>query len=145
MTPQGLARLISDEGSRPYLYDDKTGERVTKLPSGGNPTIGVGLNLGAQELTNDEITYLFNNRLNIFWNNILHLLPWVAGISPIAQDVILMVEFNTGDVFAFRNMLAAMKSNQMTLAATELMKSKAAAQLPTRYTRMQDALIDGHW
>lgn len=145
MTPEGLNRLISDEGTKLYLYDDKTGERVTKLPSGGNPSIGIGLNLGAQELTEEEVKYLFNNRLTIFWDDIVKLLPWVVNIPSIDQDVILMIEYNTGDVFTFRKMLKAFQNNDPITASNELMNSTAARQLPERYTRMRDAILNCKW
>ena len=43
MTPTGRARLIADEGLRLKVYDDKTGEPIDGLPSGGVPTIGIAV------------------------------------------------------------------------------------------------------
>lgn len=149
LSTDGRNQLISDEGKKPFLYDDKTGERVSTLVSGGNPTIGIGRNLGARALRDDEIMYLFNNDVTVMWADIARLLPWLGDakqqISQTAVDVVIMVEFNTGDVFAFRNMLAAIQRKDYKAASVALLDSAAARQLPERYNRMAAALIAGTW
>lgn len=145
MTPDGKARLIADEGKRNHLYNDKTGEDIKKLADGGNATIGVGRNLSSRPFTDAEVDYLFNNDVNSCQSDIIKLLPWITGISSVRFDVVVMVEFNTGNVFAFKKMLVALHANDWKTAALELMDSAAARQLPERYGRMRDALLTGSW
>lgn len=146
LTDAGRLRLIADEGSRLKIYDDKTGEPVTRLVSGGVPTIGVGRNLADRGLTQFEVEYLLNNDINSFWDDIEKVLPWISKLYFSARaDVVLMVEFNTGDVFQFRKMLVAMQAGDWNTAATELLASKAALQGPLRYARMAEALRGNVW
>lgn len=145
MTPKGLIRLKEDEGCILDVYNDLTGQPLGKLSNGGNPTIGYGRNLNKRGITSEEATYLLNNDLTSMWSEIIQLLPWVNDISFIWQDVILMVEYNTGDVFSFRLMLSAMKKGDAVDAAFQLMNSKAAVELPTRYGRMRNAIINNYW
>lgn len=149
LTDAGRKQLIADEGSRLKMYDDATGKPVARLASGGVPTIGVGRNLSDRGLTQQEVDYLLNNDIAGFWADITRLLPW---LSPYAgkngsprTDVILMVEFNTGDVLQFRKMLAAFQAGKFDVAADELLDSKAAGQGPARYMRMADALRGNVW
>lgn len=143
MTPQGLERLKKDEGLVQWPYNDETGKAI--VPAVGNITIGYGRNLNGKGISTEEAEYLLNNDLTTMWSEISNLLPWISTIDPVRQDVVLMVEFNTGDVFEFRNMLAALKINNWIDAANELMNSAAAKELNLRYSRMKNALLTGSW
>lgn len=145
MTPLGLARLQLDEGLRLIVYNDSNGKPITYDTISGNASIGYGRNLASRGITQEEANYLLNNDITAIWAEISNLIPWILDVDPVRQDVVIMVEYNTGDVFAFRNMLAAIKNNQWATAATQLMNSKAAIQLKDRYTRMNKALLTGSW
>lgn len=148
LTVEGQKRLIEDEGKRYVVYDDATGQAVKTLPSGGIPTIGIGRNLASRGLSDGEIEYLFNNDVEYFWYSIQKLMPWLAdfaGKFPVRNDVVLMVEFNTGDVMQFRKMLTALQANDWETAASELLDSAAARENTARYQRMAQAIINGYW
>jgi hypothetical protein len=144
MTPEGQQRLIRDEGLRIYLYDDKTGAPVGRLPSGGNATIGIGRNL-ARGISTQEAQYLFNNDITEIETNIDIHYPWLKTKSPIVYDICVMISFNTGKLEQFVNMLTALKNDYLQTASIALMDSDAARMLPARYGRMKDAMIVNHW
>jgi hypothetical protein len=145
MTAAGEAQLIADEGKVAYLYDDVNGAPIKKGPAGGNPSIGIGRNLVGNPLSDDEIMYLFDNDCNKCATAIYNKLPWAMSISAVWQDVLIMVQFNTGNVFAFVEMLAAMQSGDAATASAQLLNSEAAKQLPARYGRMADAITANAW
>jgi lysozyme len=144
MTPKGRAQLLVDEGFRLVVYNDVSGRPLGKASNGGKPTIGVGRNLVDRGITEAEAMYLFDNDLTEMWGRLIALLPWLR-LDSTSSDIVLMVEFNTGDVFAFRKMLSAIEAGDMKTAAAELLDSEAARELPERYGRMAEALLTGAW
>lgn len=145
MTPQGKARLVLDEGTQLKVYDDETGFPVVKLPSGGNPTIGIGRNLSGRGITYTEALYLFSNDIATIEAKLNATYNWLASIPPVWFDVLVMIEFNTGNIASWPNLLAAMRNGDTNKAHTELMNSSAARQLPSRYARMGNALLYRVW
>ena len=143
MTPQGLQRLIQDEGSRAQPYDDKTGLTIHLGPAGGNVTIGVGRNLTARPLTQAEIEYLLQNDLAEDWAYLLKYEPELVNLPPVWQDVVEMVDFNTGNALGFPKMIAAMLAGDAETAAQECAVSNP--RLAERYGRMQAAIRAGSW
>jgi len=144
MTPKGAAQLQSDEGKRNFVYDDKTGVPL-RLVSGGNPTIAYGRNLASRGLTDAECLVLFNNDINAITNSIYTQLPWAQNIPPVWLDVMIMVEYNTGDVFEFQEMLDCMENGDAQGASEQLLNSRAAMELPERYARMSNAILANAW
>lgn len=150
ITPAGRAQLVADEGTRRHVYDDATG-----LPIGpgsilkGNPTIGVGRNLGPSGpgIAADEAAVLFDNDLDQIAASLDARLPEWRGWPGVAQDVAIMVSFNCGvDGFlTFRRMIGAIQEGDLDAAAKELLDSEAAKELPARYSRMAAALATGSW
>jgi hypothetical protein len=145
MTPEGLARLKADEAFRAQVYDDATGRPIKRGPAGGFPSIGYGLNLATNGITESEASMLLANRLDSMWADLLKIDPWLTTITPVEKDVVLMVQYNTGDVYAFVEFLEQLRLCNLTSAANELMNSRAAHELPERYARMSKALIEDHW
>jgi GH24 family phage-related lysozyme (muramidase) len=143
MTPAGLAQLKADEGTRAHLYDDKTGQPVTRLPSGGNPTIGIGRNLGSRDLAPDEIDLLFTNDVAREERALLAVMPWLPNINPVWFDVLVNQTFNVGS--PFHHMCAAMQAGDAAEARAQLLDSAAARELPDRYGRLADAITAGVW
>ena len=145
MTPAGLTRLKLDEGARLKVYNDATGRPIVKSAGGGNPTIGFGRNLAGKGITDDEAEYLLRNDLAERWDRIVRTFPWADAIDPVWQDVMLMVDFNTGNVADFPKMVDYLRTGEPALAARELLDSRAARELPARYTRMANALTTAQW
>ncbi len=146
MTPAGQTQLISDEGERLIVYNDETGLSITQhsLAGSGTPTIGVGRNLSVG-ITQAESRYLLANDIAKREAELLASFPWLAKVNPVWFDVVLMVEFNTGNVRGWPKMLAYMQSQDAGDAARELLDSAAARELTARYTRMALAITKGAW
>ena len=145
LTIDGTKRLVTDEGQKLFAYDDETGERIR--PGSfvkGWPTIGVGRNLATRGLTYNESVYLLSNDIDEISIELKQKLPWLE-MGTARADVVIMVEFNTGDVFAFKEMLAAMEVEDWQEAAKQLLNSAAAKELHERYVSMAGALIVNHW
>jgi lysozyme len=145
MTPDGLARLQQDEGLRCQPYDDRSGVAIKLGPQGGKVTIGYGRNLTDRPLTGAEASWLLQNDLAEMWSDLTNQTAWLATLPGVWQDVVLMVQYNTGEALAFHQMLSAMQNGDAQTAAAELMNSRAARELPARYGRMRDAILAGTW
>lgn len=146
MTPAGIAQLASDEGEELFPFDDSTGGRIMRGPSGGNVTIGIGRNLSSSGITAAEVQVLFAN--DIAWCEAtleVSGLGVLRNSQPVWWDVLVMVEFNTGDAMGFHQMLSAMEAGNASEAADQLLASSAARELPTRYSRMATAIRAGSW
>lgn len=143
-------RLMADEGNRQFVYDDATGQEIVPgYTVQGNPTIGVGRNVGPSGpgLSRAERANLFAGDLDRVASELDAALPGWESFPQVAQDVCQMVAFNCGiDGFlTFRLMIAAMQAGNLDDAAHELMDSAAARELPLRYGRMAAALRRGGW
>lgn len=146
LTVEGRNRLIADEGDKLFVYDDATGKALRPgMMLTGWPTIGIGRNLATRGLTASESAYLLTGDIDDIDIELGRLLPWLSKVDPVRADVIFMVEFNTGNVFAFRKMLAAIQTKNWEVAAKELLDSKAATENNARYQRMSEALLTGTW
>lgn len=148
MTPAGKARLILDEGiaykdGNSYLvYNDLNGLPIKPSEIGGYATIGIGRNLYSKGITLAEAEYLLDNDLAEIETNVQS----IAGYSTfpdVWKDVVVMIEFNTGNVRSFPRMLKAMAfRDEKTAAANCTVTNKA---LTARYARMAKAIINNTW
>jgi lysozyme len=147
-----LDRLARDENEPLYLGNTPTSALIwdiSALPieptNDGCPTVGFGRNLVANPLSKSESLLLLTNDVAKCEAEIFAALPWIANISPVARDVLTMIHFNTGNVLVWHDTLAALRAGDTKSAAADLLKSKAAKELPERYKRMSDALAAGSW
>lgn len=126
-------------------YDDSSGVVVLKGPNGGNLTVGYGHNL-AVPMSQTLMDMIFIYDLGCVEAELNKAYPWYSSvINTVPGDVLAMVEFNTGKLYQFVKMLAAVQAKDMKTMAVELMDSDAARELPERYTRMSQALLAGAW
>jgi len=118
--------LVQHEGKRPRLYDDGR----------GNLTIGVGRNLTACELSDDEIALMLDNDINRVWRDCSTQLAGYGfnALDDDRQHVLLDMTFNLGvaGVLKFQKMLAAIARRDFDAAATEMLNSAWAAQVGDR-------------
>ena len=145
MTPEGMTRLKLDEGFREKVYDDANGKTIMHGSGNGNPTIGYGRNLVGRGITEAEAEMLLTNDLLQSWRALCLTYPWMNTMPPVWQDVVEMVDYNTGNVRGFPRMLAYLQVGNGKMASAELLNSKAALQLPARYQRMSNALLAQSW
>ena len=82
--------LRHDEGLRIRVYDDATGQTIEPgYQCKGNPTIGVGRNVGPSGpgLRDDEITLMLTNDLN-YYEQQAATFDWYVSLDPIRQTVV---------------------------------------------------------
>lgn len=135
MTPETMARLREQlrihEGLREFVYDDKTGKRVTILPSGGKLTVGYGFNLSDNPLPHDILEELLERRTHVAIADAKSLCPGFETFAPNRQIAITDFAYNLGlaRLAKFKKMLAAANRGDWQAAAKEARSSKWATQV----------------
>lgn len=131
-----VRQLVRHEGLRLHPYKDTRG----KL------TIGIGRNLTDVGLSEDECYALLDHDID----RAVHAASaydWFRAMDPVRQAAIVNVLFNLGPgTFAqFTRMIAALAAKRYSLAAVELLDSKAARQTGSRYQELATQLKVGAW
>jgi hypothetical protein len=149
ISPAGLERLRLDESLRLIAYNDATGDALHSgsLPGGGNVTIGYGRNLSARGITFTEADYLLKNDLLSIYNKIDSLtLAEAVFYFPVWTDILVMIDYNTGNVSAWYDLIAAMNQSSTTQVAAEVRNSKAwRGAEHARYERFARAIEMNTW
>lgn len=130
-----LVSMISmHEGRRPMPYQDSVGIL----------TIGVGRNLEANGLSEDEIDYLLSNDLRKAEAE-ANKYPWYEGLNTPRQMVVIDMIFNLGPAgFAkFQRTQASIARGDYAVAAKEMLESKWARQVGNRATRLAKIMETG--
>ncbi len=106
----------------------------------GNTSIGYGHNLTADGLTRFEARVILQRDIGEI-TKALNKLSWYTRLTTIRQSVIIDVAFNVGlhGLFEFKDMITALRAEDWTTAASQLLASRAADELPQRYK--EDARI----
>jgi len=133
MNTHRLAReLLRDEGLRLKPY------RCTA----GKLTIGVGRNLDDRGITEAEALVLLDNDIKSFWGQLVAARPWVMQAPEAVQEVLVNMCFNLGlaGLLGFRQTLEYLKSRIYVDAASEMLRSKWAAQVGARAERLAQRL-----
>ncbi len=137
MTPEGNARLISDEGKQRFGYIDTVGKM----------TVGIGRNLTDKGLSDQEIMFLYSNDVTECTNDLHDNYSWFPKLTAVRQDVCINMRFNlgAGGFAEFKQMHAALAGADFATAAVQLWNSQAARLLPNRYRRLYWAMLTGSW
>lgn len=142
-----LDLLKRTEGFKGYLYDDKTGHRVGRLPSGGWPTVGYGFNLAAWPLTEEESAYILSSRIFGLSVALSKKIPSFLGLSQKRQAVLISIAYNAGidGLLGFEKMLRKLKQFDYAGAADEIVNSDAGRDPLTakRYKELSEWMISG--
>ena len=107
------ARITLEEGKRPRLYDDATGEDIVPgYTVKGNPSIGIGRNLLARPLSDGEIQFLFGGDLSDTEKQLDAEISWWNNFDPGRASVMVDLAFNMGikALLGFHNFLAALQA-----------------------------------
>ncbi len=101
--------------------------------SAGKLTIGYGYNLDAG-MPEKEAALLLAFRVNSLHARAARTWPWYLYQPEPVQSVLINMAYNLGPsrLLGFRRMLAALKNNNYSLAAVELLDSKYATQVKGR-------------
>lgn len=147
--PDGIEPLlVHHEGERLFLYDDATGEPITRGAARikGFASIGVGRNLMVRGIKQNESRFLLANDILDHWNDVLINLPWVEGLDRVRQMVILDMAFNLGvpGLLKFKNTLRAVQEKRFYDAAVHLLQSHPYVdQVGQRAYRLAEMLRSG--
>jgi lysozyme len=137
MTDQLLDAIKSDEGWRPYVYDDTEGFATIGYGFLIDARKGVGLPRPVAEFW---LRYAVNERLD----ELKRLWPAFANQPTDVQLALgnLAYQIGPAGVMKFKRMLAALEASDRETAADEALESKWAQQTPNRAARIT-ALIRG--
>ena len=134
-------QLIAHEGMTTYLYDDATGERITKGSIvRGHPTWGVGFNCDAVGFMAEAIDAQLDAVLTARVNEVLSALPWAANLPSGPFRAIVDIAYNAGvdGLLEFHKMLSAAQLGNYRVAASEIIDSALA---PARKQRLASLMI----
>lgn len=123
-----LADLERDEGKRNKPY----------LDTEGHLTIGIGRNLDALGVSDDEIELMLMNDLKWVVHALDSNLPWWRDMPEPHQRALANMCFNLGypRLSGFKKMLAALQAGNGEDAATEALDSRWANQVGARAERI---------
>jgi lysozyme len=130
-------QLRRDEGFRTHPYTDTKG----KL------TIGIGRNLNAKGLTEEEIYHLLDNDLREIEQELRARLPWYQALNDARQGVVKNMTFNMGIVGLekFPRMLQAMAQGEIETVCEEMRDSLWAKEVGDRAVRLEQQWRTGEW
>jgi lysozyme len=128
-----LPRIQTEEGFRGAVYRDTEGHQ----------TIGYGFNLDAG-ISRAAAAALLIAQLQELDAG-LKAYPWYSGLDAVRQSVCLDIAFNQGKegLLGYVKMLAAIEQKDWETAQAELLDSKGARQLPSRYETLGLILLTG--
>jgi lysozyme len=130
-------QLRRDEGCELYVYT---------CPSGAL-TIGVGRNLEATGITDEEAEILLANDIERVTIDLERVLPWSLKLDDARLGVLQNMAFNLGTagLLEFEHMLSAMQREDWDAAAEALLDSHYADQVGARADRLAKQLELGVW
>lgn len=127
--------LIEDEGLRlkPYKCSE------------GKLTIGVGRNLDANGISEDEAMYMLEHDINKAKRAAKGLVERFDALSDDIKIVLVSMVFQMGayGVSKFQNMLQAIEIGAYDVAAVEMLESRWARQTPNRAKRLAERMKNG--
>jgi len=132
-----LDNLKIEEGyrTRPYVC------------TAGYLTIGYGRNIDQAGLgiSEEEAAYLLKNDVIRTIDEVRRKYPWFDDLSKAAREVTVELAFQLGAprLALFKKMLAGLQAHDYDAAASELLDSKFARQVPARANRLFERLKAG--
>jgi lysozyme len=147
--------------------DEGVSYKVYRCPAGFD-TVGVGRNLEALGLTDQElkylgmesmdeiyetelsdadVEYLLSNDIDRVVDEINDNFEWFAGLNDVRKEVVVNMVFNLGlpRFKQFKKMIAAIKDGDFDRASREGMDSRWYTQVGDRGPRLMVALLTGQW
>jgi lysozyme len=110
-------------------------------------TIGVGRNLEAKGISEDEALFMLDNDIVYFEEQLRCRLPSFRDITHTRQAVLVNMAFNLGvnGLLNFKKMLNALKNEDFTEASAQLLNSRYAVQVGNRAHELAEQLQSGEW
>lgn len=130
-------QLLRDEGFRAKAYKDSVG----KL------TIGIGRNLEAVGISQEEAQFLLANDITQARANLAAAIPWTSRLDEIRLAALINMTFNMGigGLLEFKNFLGLLEKGDYHGAAKEMVNSKWAEQVAARAWRLAVQIESGEW
>jgi lysozyme len=128
--------LRRDEGYRRSAYPDSLGFL----------TIGVGRCIDGRKsagIDEEEAEFLLNRDISHVETALSANLPWFGALSDVRKAVLVSMGFQLGvsGLLLFRNTLRAIEEGRYADAATSMLASKWAKQVPLRASRLAHAML----
>lgn len=135
------ARLLIEEGKKPFAYNDADGKRVSCRPL-GNLSVGIGINLETG-LDDAEIEWLLEHRLGLVVKA-LSVFPWYVQCDYVRQSVFLDIGFNAGvaGLLRYPHMLSAAAKMDWVTASEQCRVSDPKLDA-SRYAPLRQLLLKG--
>jgi lysozyme len=153
-----IKKLVAHEGLRLEVYQDTL----------GIDTIGIGRNLEDRGITEQELAdldiptiehvyeygiteadavYLATNDVQIVEEELLRAHPCVDSLDSVRQLILMDMAFNMGvpRLCKFKNMWAAIHSEDFPTAAKEMLDSRWANQVKSRSVKLAHAMHHGEF
>lgn len=129
------AQLRIDEGSRLRLYPDQF----------GNETIGIGRNLKAVGISEDEQELMFANDLNHAVVAASTIFSNFSALTDNRKAALVNMAFNLGQerLEEFHTLIALVTSEAWGAAADDMLKTAWATQVGARAERLADQMRNG--
>lgn len=107
-------------------------------------TIGVGRNLEAKGISQDEALFMLRNDIREAVGQ-LEQYDWYSKLDPIRQKVIVDMCFNLGldGLLRFRQMIAAVEAGDFRAAADQMVNSAWYQQVGARSRRLERMMRTG--
>jgi len=130
-------QLLRDEGLRCFPYKDMVG----KL------TIGVGRNLDDDGISRTEALFLLGRDIERISAQLDITFPWTQALDSARRGALINMAFNLGihGLSDFKEFLSLMQAGKWEDAATDLLGTKVAKQLTSRYARLALQIRTGIW
>jgi GH24 family phage-related lysozyme (muramidase) len=137
-----MPRIEEDEGCELKAYPDAF--------TGAEPyTIGIGRADGTIKLgmtcTREEAIEWERQQITKIYEALDNYCSWFRNLDVVRAYVLINIGYNVGieGLFKFNATLLAVKEGRYPDAACALLSSKAAKELPNRYTRLGEAMRTG--
>lgn len=142
--------LKAEEGFRPLVYDDATGETLRPgYTLKGNATIGYGWACSINSMSNAEAELILRARAEIAEGNAAALLgvPAWGRLGPVRQAALaaMVYQMGAGGVRSFGNLLASLRTGNWDRAQMDALDSHWARQTPARAQRVAGMFATGKW
>lgn len=136
-----------DEGVRTLVYDDATGKTIGPGTTViGNPTIGVGRNVGpgGPGLRDVELSIMLDNDVQHYEEQ-AGVFDWFHNLDEIRATVVVTMIFNMGfrKFCTFKNTIAYIAAGEFDQAADGMLKSLWAKQVGERAVRLSEMMRHG--
>jgi lysozyme len=129
--------LLIEEGYRSTPYKDQN----------GNLTVGIGWNLYALPITQEQALYLCGQHIQYFDAELFKHISCYESLDPVRKAVLVDMAFQMGipHLLEFKQMLTALNHHDYTIASSAMLDSDWARTFTTRARTLSNMMLSGTW